>query len=186
MSTSAVLCTFQEIIVGPEDRCILIGLLRWTGWSKGWGLDELDQAKGSLFIQILKNSIGFPYVFPLNFHPSHPFNRSENPFFCPVAHVKPRKVAVERMPSGRVQSSQREKPLYSIPARIEVGTSRCYFFWWEECFKLVRNHQGWGVFRGGMLGLRKVKAGDLCPKQFLVCNKKTVLYSDGQKSNNIL
>lgn len=32
-----------------------------------------------------------------------------------------------------------------------------------------------------MLGLRKVKAGDLlCPKQFLVCNKKTVLYSDGQ------
>lgn len=26
MSTSAVLCTFQEIIVGPEDRCILIGL----------------------------------------------------------------------------------------------------------------------------------------------------------------
>lgn len=119
--------------------------------------------------------------FSFKFHPSHPFNRSESPFFCPVAHVKPRKVAVERMPSGRVQSSQREKPLYSIPARIEVGTSRCYFFWWEECFKLVANHQGWGVFGGGMLGLRKVKAGDLlCPKQFLVCNKKTVLYSDGQ------
>lgn len=79
MSTSAVLCTFQEIIVGPEDRCILIGLLRWTGWSKGWGLDELDQAKGSLFIQILKN----PLVFLAFFLQIPPFT-SIQPFWKPL------------------------------------------------------------------------------------------------------